>query len=114
MKAQDLVEGVRRKVSDMKMMRWKDDNDLLPKIGRGTLAVYRRRPECVCIDEDTLPTQEPTAPTTLDDEMGIRDEYQEALELYVAWILCNEKGSDKQVAAKADSLYQQFLAEVTG
>lgn len=82
--------------------------------GRGLVAIFRKRPESVCVNDTDLPVAGPTAPANLDADIQLRDEYQESLELYMAWILLNYKGSDKQVAAKADSLYQQFLAEVMG
>lgn len=113
-KVSDIILGVRRKVSDENSVKWKEDRDFLPKIGRGLVAIFRKRPDSMCIDDNTLPLAQPTAPESVDDEIAIRLEYQEALELYVAWQCWGEKGSDKQIAAKADSVYQQYLAEVTG
>lgn len=113
-KVSEVILGVRRKVADENSKKWKEDRDFLPKIGRGLVAIFRKRPDAFCIDDDTLPLAQPAAPTSTADELAIRMEYQEALELYTAWQCWGEKGSDKQIAAKADSVYNQFLAEVQG
>lgn len=112
-KTSEVILGVRRKVSDENSMKWKEDRDFLLKIGRGLVAIFRKRPDAFSVDDNTLPLYQPQAPTGVDDELAIRMEYQEALELYVAWQCWNEKGSDKQVSKKADSVYNQFLAEVS-
>lgn len=113
MTPRDCIVGIRQKVSDTDQRRWPDDNDFLPMMGRALVAIFRKRPDSVCVDNDTLPLNQPTAPATLDDEMQLRVEYQEALELYVSWILWNQKGSDKQISAKADAVYKEYLAEVS-
>lgn len=114
MKASDCVTGIREKVSDPKKSRWEDDEDFLPYIGQAQLAIFRRRPESICLDDDTLPFNTPSAPTELTEDLAIRDEFQEAVELYVAYVLLGQKGNDRKTVDKSLTYYDLFKQEVLG